>query len=111
MRLSDIKGERVFDVIADIIEPAVNIATDKDASRMFTREAVPDGMTAEQFAAKKVRECAPRLMRSHKSDIIAIMSAIEGVEPEEYVKDLSLAKLIGDVTAMMTDEDLLAFFS
>ena len=27
MRLSDIKGERVFDVIADIIDPIANIAT------------------------------------------------------------------------------------
>ena len=39
MRLSDIQGERVFDVIADIIDPIANIAEDDAASAMFRRES------------------------------------------------------------------------
>ena len=38
MKLSAIHGERVFDVIADIIEPIANIAGDEKASAMFRRE-------------------------------------------------------------------------
>ena len=38
MRLSDIKGDRVFDVIADIIDPIANIASDETASALFKRE-------------------------------------------------------------------------
>ena len=50
MRLSEIKGERVFDVIADIIEPACNIASDPVASRMFRGEKAPEGMEPRDFA-------------------------------------------------------------
>ena len=38
MRLSDIQGDRVFDVIADIIDPVANIAEDDDAASFFKRE-------------------------------------------------------------------------
>ena len=50
MRLSDIQGERVFDVIADTIVPIANIAEDDAASALFKREKLPDGMTVQQFA-------------------------------------------------------------
>ena len=49
MRLSDIQGERVFDVIADIIDPIANIAEDNAASALFKREKLPEGMTAKEF--------------------------------------------------------------
>ena len=41
MKLSDIQGDRVFDVIADIIDPIANIAEDEKASAMFRREKLP----------------------------------------------------------------------
>ena len=111
MRLSDIKGDSVFEVIADIIDPAYNIASDKGAARLFRRESVPKGMTSEEFVLKKIHECVPQLMRSHKDDLVKILSTIEGTTPEEYVEGLTLAKLIHDVVEMLTDEDLLAFLS
>ena len=46
MRLSDIKGDRVFDVIADIIDPIANIAVYETASALVKREKLPEGMTA-----------------------------------------------------------------
>lgn len=33
MKLSDVKGDRVIDVIADVIEPISNIAQDKEIGR------------------------------------------------------------------------------
>ena len=48
MRLSDVKGERTLDVIADIIDPIANIAEDKEASELFTRKKLPDGMDPRQ---------------------------------------------------------------
>ena len=44
MKLSKIKGERVFDVIADIINPIANIAEDKEAAALFQRQKLPDGV-------------------------------------------------------------------
>ena len=38
MKLSDIKGERTLDVIAEIIDPVANIAEDKAASDLFQKK-------------------------------------------------------------------------
>lgn len=112
MRLSDIRGERVFDVIADIIEPCCNIASDKEAAALFDMsEKRPDGMTAADFAMAKVKRSVPTLMRSHKDDLTAILASIAGESVDEYRESLTMPKLIQGVYEIMTDEDLLAFLS
>ena len=63
MKLSDVKGDRVFDVIADIIDPIANIAEDEKASAMFRREKLPEGMTEKQFVTQRARK-APILTPS-----------------------------------------------
>jgi hypothetical protein len=111
MKLSDIKGDRVFDVIADIIDPIANMVQDKDVAAMFKREAVPDGMEARDFFAKRMYKGLPVLLKSHKADIIAIMAAIEGVTPEQYAASLDFPKLFTDVMELVTDDAFLNFLS
>lgn len=104
MRLSDIKGDRVFDVIADIIDPIANIASDETASALFKREKLPEGMTAKSFLLKRARNAVPALLKGHKSDIITVLSTIEGVSADDYRASLTLAKLMKDTVELMTDE-------
>lgn len=111
MKLSDIKGDRVFDVIADIIDPIANMVQDKDVAAMFKREAVPDGMEARDFFAKRMCKGLPVLLKGHKADIIAIMAAIEGVTPEQYAESLDFPKLFTDVMELITDNAFLDFLS
>lgn len=111
MKLSDIKGDRVFDVIADIIDPIANMVQDKDVAAMFKREAVPDGMEARDFFTKRMCKGLPVLLKSHKADIIAIMAAIEGVTPEQYAASLDFPKLFTDVMELVTDDAFLNFLS
>lgn len=112
MRLSEIKGERVFDVIADIIDPACSIAMDKDAAALFDRsQKRPEGMEPHEFALQKVKRAVPPLMRSHKRDLCAILATIEGVDIDEYMENVTLPKLIQGVYEILTDEDMLAFLS
>lgn len=111
MKLSDIKGDRVLDVIADIIDPIANMAQDKDVAAMFERKAVPEGMEARDFFAQRMRKGLPVLLKSHKADIIAVMAAIEGVTPEQYAASLDLPKLFTDVMGIVTDDALLDFLS
>ena len=111
MKLSDIKGDRVLDVIADIIDPIANIMQDKDIAAMFKREAVPDGMEARDFFAKRMRKGLPVLLKGHKTDIIAIMAAIEGVTPEQYAEALDFPKLFTDVMELITDDAFFNFLS
>lgn len=111
MKLSDIKGDRVLDVIADIIDPIANMVQDKDIAAMFKYEAVPDGMEARDFFAKRMCKGLPVLLKSHKADIIAIMAAIEGVTPEQYAASLDFPKLFTDVMELVTDDAFLNFLS
>lgn len=111
MRLSDIKGERVFDVIADIVEPACSIAQDERAARFFKREKVPEGTSAKDFALGKAKEVIPYLMREHKEDVVAILASIEGTDPKAYMDALTMSNLIKGLYEMLTDEDLLGFLS
>lgn len=111
MKLSDIKGDRVFDVIADIIDPIANMVQDKDVAAMFKREAVPDGMEARDFFVKRMCKGLPVLLKGHKADIIAIMAAIEGVTPEQYAESLNFPKLFTDTMELVTDNAFLDFLS
>lgn len=111
MKLSDVKGERVFDVIADIIDPIASIASDETASAMFRREKCPEGMTAAQFVAERVRKSAPVLLKTYKHDIVTILSAIEGTDPKEYADSLNLAKLLRDAAELLTDSTFLELFT
>ena len=104
MRLSDIKGDRVFDVIADIIDPIANIASDETASALFKREKLPDGMTAKAFLLERARKAVPVLLKGHKGDIITVLATIDGVSSDDYRESLTLAKLVQDTAELLTDE-------
>lgn len=111
MKLSDIKGDRVLDVIADIIDPIANMVQDKNVAAMFERKAVPDGMDARDFFAERMCKGMPVLLKGHKADIIAIMAAIDGVTPEQYAESLDFTKLFTDVMELVTDNAFLDFLS
>ena len=104
MRLSDIKGDRVFDVIADIIDPIANIASDETASALFKREKLPEGMTAKAFLLERARKAVPALLKGHKGDIITVLATIDGVSSDDYRESLTLAKLMQDTAELLTDE-------
>lgn len=110
MRLSDIKGDRVFDVIADLIEPVANIAQDPEIT-LFRREAIPNGMTARDFAVKKILRNAPLLLRRHKTDISTILASIKGVSAEEYLASLNMAQLSVDLIDLLNDAEFANFFT
>lgn len=111
MKLSDVKGDRTLDVIADLIDPIANIAQDKDVAKMFKREKVPEGMEANEFFAQRMRAGMPALLRGHKRDIIKILATIEGVTPEKYAEEMNLVKLIHDFMELVTDETFLGFLA
>lgn len=110
MKLSDIKGDRTLEVIAEIIDPIANIVEDDTASAMFRREKLPDGVTAKKFLLQRARKSLPVLLKGHKADIISILSSIEGVPSEEYAGALNLVKLLKDCTDLLTDETFSALF-
>lgn len=104
MKLSEIKGERTFDVIAEIVPPIANIANSPEARALVGKKQLPAGETPDSFAIKRLKESLPALLKAHKQDIIAILAAIKGVKPEEYANSLDLASLFLDCTDLLSDE-------
>lgn len=111
MKLSDIKGERTFDVIAELIDPIANIASDDAVSRMFKRETCPEGVDPRKFMADRMRKSIPYLLKDHRSDIIDIMSCLKGVPRDEYVESLNMVSLVSDLVELMSDEEFISFLS
>lgn len=110
MKLSDVSGERVFDVIADIIDPIVTIALDEEAAKLFHRDPCPKDMEPWQFFLRKVRDSLPTLMRNHREELTLILSTIKGVDKDEYVKDLTFASLFADLVELVNDSEFVSFF-
>lgn len=104
MKLSDVKGERTLDVIADVIEPITNIAQDENAAALFKREKLPEGKTPRGYTLERARKAAPPLIRSHKQDIITILASIEGTPVQDYTQSLNLLKLTRDLIELLSDE-------
>ncbi|MBR1445497.1 MAG: hypothetical protein IJ586_00210 [Alloprevotella sp.] len=111
MKLSEIKGDRTLDVIADLVEPIANIAMDDKAAALFKPSKPAKGETPEQAFAKRVKKAVPALLKTHKADVVAILATINGVTPQQYAKDMTLATLIKDVMEVLGDEELLAFLA
>jgi hypothetical protein len=110
MKLSEIKGERVFDVIADVIDPIVSIAQDEDAAALFRPQPLPEGMEPWDFFLSRVKRSLPPLMRTHKEDFITIMASLHGVSRDEYAEGVTMASLFSDLIELVTDTEFASFF-
>ena len=110
MKLSDIKGDRVLDVIAELVVPIANIAMDENAARLFKRETLPEGKTAKAFVIERFKAGIPPLIKEHKSDLVCILATLEGVTAEEYLDNMTLVKLTKDFMDLITDDAVLDLF-
>lgn len=115
MKLSQIKGTDAIDVLARIIQPIANIALDKESFDAIKLKAVDkEGKSAEEIRAlamMRVREAIPAMLGKHRDDICEIIAAINGKSRDEYVAELTFAKLLKDCMDVLTDEELLSFFN
>lgn len=111
MRLSDIRGERVLDVIADIATPVISIASDEDALAFFKSQPPEEGQTPTEAFAERMKVAAPALMKSHRDDLVTILAALDGVTVEEYVEGMTLGSVLVDVFELLTDEAFEDFLS
>lgn len=111
MRLSDVKGERTLEVVAELVGPIASLAASKDVQELMTPKRKPKGMTAEQFMLGRIKDALPGIIRSHRSDIIAILAAVGDKTPEEYAQNMTLPSLLSDVMDLITDDAFTAFLA
>ena len=69
MKLSEYQGEDALDVLADLIEPAGEIMSDKEIGEVFKKN---------RFRAIGLA------IKNHKKAIMQIMATMDGVPVEEY---------------------------
>lgn len=110
MRLSDVKGARTLEVIAEIIDPVASIAQDPEAMQLFKRVKLPDGADPRKFVVDRLRSNAPKLLKGHSGDIIAILAAIEGVSADQYAANLNLSVLVKDLIELLSDHAFTELF-
>lgn len=93
-KLSEIKDEEALDLLADILEPVINIFGDKDIAKVYKNG---EKLKAVQLAIK-----------NHKSDVIILLATLEGVPVDEY--HCNIFTLPKTLLEIFNDPELTGFF-
>lgn len=105
MKLAELKGEKAIEVIADLIDPVTKIASDPKFAGLFKARRI-EGESDRQMTIRNLTEKLPDLIRSHKRDVLSIICAVNGKNPDE----LSMSEIIGGAIQLGHDEDFLSLF-
>lgn len=107
MKLSDIKGERSLDVIADAMELVDGLSGDERVEAFIDDLRAADGDGQKVFMA--FCRHLPQVVRENKRQIVGILSAAAGMSAEEYAEN---GNVLGDLFGLLTeDDDLLGFLT
>jgi transposase len=96
MKLSEFKGEKVFDVMGELIEPITLMLADKEISTTFKD--------------KPKLALAQYIIKAHKAEAIRILAALSDKSVDEYLADVNIISLVKDIVEMLNDEELISFF-
>ena len=94
MKLSEYQGEAALDVLADLIEPAGEIMSDKEIGEVFKKN---------RFRAIGL------VIKNHKKDVMQIMATIDGVPVEEY--KCNVFTLPVKILELLNDPDIVQLFT
>ena len=103
MKLSEIKGERVIETIAEIIEPIGNIMSDSEAKEMFQQ--------GKSKGKQPIFKILPTLLKTHKNDIYKILATVNGMDTEEYIEQSNMVTIINDFSDVIMDDSIKALFT
>jgi len=94
MKLSDMKGEKALDALADVLEPVAEIVSDKEVVRLFKGD---NRVRAISCAIKK-----------HKKAVITILAITEGENPDTY--EPNILSLPAKALEILNDTALMSLF-
>ncbi len=103
MKLSEVKGERAFDILPEIMDAVAPIANDPEAAALFRVEKKPDGMSSTEYGAQWIKRAAVALIKPHKKECIKVNALIHGVGEKEYAQTVTLEGLLDDVADWFSD--------
>ena len=94
MKLSEYQGEAALDLLADLIEPAGEIMSDKEIGEVFKKN---------RFKA------IGSAIKNHKKAVIQILSTMDGVPVEEY--KCNVFTLPAKILELLNDPALIQLFT
>lgn len=97
-KLSEYRDEEALDLLADILNPVVEIMQD---------EKVQEGF--KKGSGKTLAQVVTLAIKSHKRAVMDIMAALDGVDPSEYHCDIFTLPM--KAMEIANDPDLRSFFA
>ena len=94
MKLSEYQGEAALDILADLIEPAGEIMSDKEIGEVFKKN---------RFKAIGLA------IKNHKKAVMQFISSIDGVPVEEY--KCNVFTLPVKILELLNDPDIVQLFT
>lgn len=95
MKLSDYQGEDALDLLADILDPITDIASDAELKKVISNR-------------KNNLEIVMYLLKHHKKEILAVLARIDGVAVEDY--KCNVFTLTKSVLEIINDESVAELF-
>ena len=93
MKLSEYQGEAALDVLADLIEPAGEIMSDKEIGEVFKEN---------RFKAIGLA------IKNHKKAVMQILATMDGVPVEEY--KCNVFSLPVKILEILNDQEMIQLF-
>jgi hypothetical protein len=95
MRLSDFKGEKVFDVMSELLDPVAEILS--------------DSQLATEYKSKPKIVVAQYILKHHKDETIKILAILADKSVDDYLAGVNIISLTKDVLELLGDEQLMVF--
>ena len=96
MRLTDYENEEALELLADILEPAAVIMSDKEIATMV-QSGVP------------VLVVAPKILRGHQKEVVEIVASLHREKPDTF--KFNAVSLLKDLIDIMNDPELIDLFT
>ena len=109
MKLSEFKGERVIEVTADLLEYIGEIMADEKALELITM-AQNKKLSSLEAIIVNLTKSLPYLLRTHKKAICSIFATLEDKKYDEYIKTLSIPKMVVAIKDIREDEEFKQLF-
>lgn len=94
MKLSEYQGEAALDILADLIEPAGEIMSDKEIGEVFKKN---------RFKAIGLA------IKNHKRAVMQIMATMDGIPVEEYKCNVFTVPV--KILELLNDSELIRLFT
>lgn len=95
-KLSEIKGEEALDVLAEILDPIVDIWSDEEVKK--------------GYEDKNVAKAVSIAIKKHKEKIIGIFASLDGKTYEEELESINLVSLPADIINVLNEPAIKSLF-